>query len=103
MIREIAVLTVDPANLTEFEDAVSQARPLFLTADGCRDMHLERVIEEPGSYRLVVVWESVAAHTEGFRNSKAFQEWRALAGPWFTVPPQVVHTEQVVSAGMFRE
>lgn len=101
MIREIAVLTVDPANAAEFESAVSRARPLFLSAEGCHDMHLERVIEDPGSYRLIVVWETLEAHTEQFRNSLAFQEWRALVGPWFTAPPQVVHSEQVVSAGMF--
>jgi quinol monooxygenase YgiN len=96
MIREIAILTVDPENAKEFEEAVGKARPLFLADEGCHDMHLERVIEEPGEYRLVVQWQSVEAHMEVFRNSPAFQEWRALAGPWFVKPPVVVHTEEVV-------
>jgi heme-degrading monooxygenase HmoA len=96
MIREVAILTIDPANATEFEAAVTQARPIFIGFKGCHDMHVERVIENPGSYRLVVLWESLETHTEVFRNAQAFQDWRALAGPWFTVPPQVVHTEQVV-------
>lgn len=95
MIREIATLTIDPATAGAFEAAARQARPLFLAADGCRAMHLERVIETPGRYRLVVEWETVAHHTEIFRNSDAFREWRALAGPYFTAPPEVVHTETV--------
>lgn len=95
MIREIAILTIDPANAAEFEAAVATARPLFLSADGCQDMHLERCLEQAGSYRLVVVWDTVEAHTDVFRNSPAFGEWRALAGPWFVEPPEVVHTKQV--------
>lgn len=95
MIREIATLTIDPVSATDFEAAVLKAKPVFIADPGCQSMHLERVIEEPGSYRLVVVWDSVEAHTEGFRKSPAFTQWRELAGPFFTEPPQVVHTEQV--------
>lgn len=96
MIREIATLTIDPATAANFEAAVTKVRPLFLAAPGCHGMHLERVIETPGSYRLVVEWATVEHHTENFRNSDAFQQWRALAGPWFVRPPEVVHTEAVV-------
>ena len=96
MIREIATLTIDPETAAGFEAAVERARPIFLAAEGCHAMHLERVIETQGSYRLVVLWESVAHHVEVFRNTPGFQEWRALAGPFFTQPPAVVHTETVV-------
>jgi hypothetical protein len=30
-----------------------------------------------------------------FRNSDAFQTWRALAGPFFIEPPVVEHSESV--------
>ncbi|MCA8879630.1 MAG: antibiotic biosynthesis monooxygenase [Rhodobacteraceae bacterium] len=96
MIREIATLTVAPEQASQFEGAVTDARRLFLAAAGCHGMHLERVIEVPGSYRLVVAWETVEHHTVTFRGSAAFQEWRALAGPFFTEPPTVVHTEVAV-------
>lgn len=96
MIREIATLTIDPENGGAFEAAVAKARPLFLEAPDCLSFALERVIETPGSYRLVVGWTSVQAHMEDFRSSAAFQEWRALAGPFFVAPPDVVHSEQVI-------
>lgn len=96
MIREIATLSIDPAQSSAFEAAVAEARPLFEASPDCRSFSLERVIEEPGTYRLVVGWTSVEAHMETFRNSENFQKWRALAGPFFKTPPQVVHSEQVI-------
>ncbi|KHS46129.1 MULTISPECIES: antibiotic biosynthesis monooxygenase [Novosphingobium] len=96
MIHEIAALTIDPARMDEFEAAVAQARPHFEQARGFVSFALQRVIEEPGTYRLVVGWTSVEAHMVDFRESQGFQEWRALAGPFFTAPPCVVHVENVI-------
>ncbi|MCP4381990.1 MAG: antibiotic biosynthesis monooxygenase [Hyphomicrobiales bacterium] len=96
MIREIATLTIDPAKAARFEAAVAEARPLFEASPDCLSFALERVIETSGSYRLVVGWTSATAHMEDFRESQSFQSWRSLAGPFFTAPPAVVHTEQVI-------
>jgi quinol monooxygenase YgiN len=38
----------------------------------------------------------VKAH-EAFRASEGFAEWRALVGPFYAAPPEVEHTETVVS------
>lgn len=96
-IFEIAELRIDPASAAAFEVAVARAVPLFKNAPGCLGMALQRSIEHPDSYRLVVRWESVEAHTVGFRNSDAFAQWRALAGPFFASPPDVQHVEQVLT------
>lgn len=95
MIHEIATLSIDPSRAAAFEAAAAKAKPIFLAADDCHDMRVERVIEVPGRYLLIVRWSSVAAH-EAFRATPAFQDWRALAGPFFAEPPVVVHAEQVV-------
>lgn len=95
MITEIAFLTIDPANAAAFEAAVESAAPVIGAAEGSQSMALERVIEHPGQYRLIVQWDSVEHHTVGFRESPGFIEWRALAGPFFTSPPHVEHTEHV--------
>lgn len=92
MITEIAQLTIDPARATEFEAAVAQAVPHFRAAEGCHSLSLERVVEDPARYLLVVRWQSVEHHTEKFRNSESFQAWRKLAGPFFVKPPIVEHT-----------
>ena len=96
MNREIAAIVIDPSRAADFEAAVAKARPLFEAARGCSSFALERVIEQPGAYRLVVGWESVDAHMVDFRASPEFQQWRSLAGPFFVEAPVVVHVETVV-------
>jgi heme-degrading monooxygenase HmoA len=95
MITEIATLTIDPAKAAEFEAAVAAAAPCFKGAEGCHGMALEKVIETPGLYNLRVLWETLDHHMVTFRNSDNFQKWRALAGPFFTEAPKVVHGETV--------
>mgnify|MGYP000211557229 FL=1 len=95
MITEIATLTIDPAKAADFEAAVAAAAPYFKRSEGCHGMALEKVIETPGLYHLRVLWETVEHHMVTFRNSDNFQQWRALAGPFFTEAPKVVHGETV--------
>ena len=90
-VTEIARLTIDPTRAAAFEAAVAQAEPLFRADPGCTGFALQRVIEAAGVYHLVVGWTSLAAHNDMFRATPAFQTWRALAGPFFTAPPEVVH------------
>lgn len=95
MIREIATLTIDPSRAEAFLSAAAQAKPLFLAAPDCHGMALERVIEDPSRYLLVVDWATLEAHTVAFRGSGAFQQYRALVGPFFTASPVVIHTQVV--------
>ncbi len=97
MITEIAVLRIDPSRAGEFEAAVAAAHVHFQADSGCHGMALEKVIETPGAYNLRVLWETVEAHTVGFRSSENFQKWRALAGPFFVEPPVVVHAEMAIT------
>ena len=98
MVFEIARLTIDPARAADFEAAVAKAEPLFRADKGCTGFALQRVIESPEVYHLLVGWTSLEAHTVEFRGSEAFQHWRALAGPFFVEPPMVVHVENVLGA-----
>lgn len=95
MITEIAILTIDPSRAAAFEAAVASAAPHFRSAQGCHGMALERVIEDPARYSLVVQWDSVEHHMVTFRESEGFRAWRALAGPFFVAPPVVSHTQLV--------
>jgi len=95
MINEVATLTIDPDRAEAFEAAVAAATPHFRAADGCHGMALERVIEDPSRYRLIVQWDSVDHHMVTFRESEGYRQWRALAGPFFTAPPVVEHSRNV--------
>jgi quinol monooxygenase YgiN len=96
MIKEIADIEVTPGHEHAFEAAVQEAAPLFKRSAGCRAFKLERVIEAPSRYHLVVMWDSVQHHMEHFRASPAFQEWRRLVSPHWVGAPSVHHTEIVV-------
>jgi len=96
-VNEIAHIRIAPENSDGFEAAVAKAVPLFREARGCRAMRLDRSIEEPGAYMLVVTWDTVEDHMVHFRESPAFQEWRDLVGGFFAAPPQVGHVETVVT------
>lgn len=98
MIHEIARIEIDPNESKGFEAAVADAVDAFRAADGCHSLELKRCIENPAVYLLVVGWESVEHHTEGFRQSEGFRRWRELAGPYFVRPPEVEHVS-TVSAG----
>jgi quinol monooxygenase YgiN len=99
MVTEIAYLKIDPARTAEFVSAVADAKEAFRGAVGCRSMRLDKVIEDPSAFRLIVEWDSVDDHMVTFRNSPAFARWRELAGPFFVEPPKVEHWEKV--AGHF--
>jgi heme-degrading monooxygenase HmoA len=97
MITEIAQIDVKPGTEKDFEAAVAKARPLFLRAKGGKGFELHKSIEKPSRYRLLAKWETLENHTVDFRGSADFGEWRALVGQYFASPPEVEHTQTVVT------
>lgn len=97
MIYEIAELYIKPENHEEFQAAVTQAVPIFKAAEGCLSMRLDRDIETPDTYHLVVGWQTLENHTVDFRGSQGFLEWRGLVGGFFALPPKVEHFDTVVA------
>jgi len=93
MVLESAEILIKPGMEAEFEAAVRQAAPLFQRARGCSGMQLQRGIENPRAYRLLVRWETVEDHNVHFRGSEDFQEWRRLVGHCFDGPPNVTHLD----------
>jgi heme-degrading monooxygenase HmoA len=96
MVTEIAQIDIKPGMEAEFENGVQKAAPVFKRAKGCRSMDLQRSVEKPARYRLLVGWETLENHTNDFRGSADFQEWRKLVGHCFAAPPEVEHVTQVV-------
>jgi quinol monooxygenase YgiN len=91
MILERAIFPIKPGHAEEFEKAFAKAGPLIRAAKGCRNAEMHRGIENPDSFILLAVWDTVDDHMKGFRESPAFAEWRALLGPHFASPPAMEH------------
>ena len=97
MVTEIAQIEVKAGMEAEFEAGVRKAKPVFLRAKGCTGIALHRSVEKPQRYRLMVQWATLENHTVDFRGSEDFKEWRACVGHCFASPPEVEHTETVLS------
>ena len=54
MVLEIAEFDIIPGKEEAFEAGVREAVPLFQAAKGYRGITLRRIVEKPGTYRLLV-------------------------------------------------
>ena len=98
MITEHAVLEVVPGREDEFVEAMEQAKALIASSPGFVSLRVERGIERPGCFLLLVEWETLEDHTLGFRGSDAYEHWRAALHHFYDPFPVVEHYERVVSA-----
>ena len=92
MIIEHADIRIQPGQQAAFEEAIGRALATVASkAKGFRSAKVLGGIESPERFILMIEWYSVEDHTEGFRGSPAFAEWRAIIGPFFASPPVVEH------------
>ena len=98
VILEQAVLDVRPGRADDFEVAFSRAKAIVSAAPGFRGLTLSRCVERPDTYLLLVRWDTLEDHTEGFRGSAQYQEWKRLLHHFYDPFPTVEHYRQVASA-----
>ncbi|HEY6794859.1 MAG TPA: antibiotic biosynthesis monooxygenase family protein [Kineosporiaceae bacterium] len=80
MILEIAVFTIKPGHADAFAAAYHRAAELIASSPGCLSTRMTRGVENPDEFTLLVEWETLEAHLEGFRGSDRFHRWRAAIG-----------------------
>ncbi len=56
---------------------------------------LKRCIENTNQFILLVEWEKLTDHTEGFRKSDEYQEWKRLLHHFYNPFPTVEHYADV--------
>lgn len=91
MILEHALITVQAGREAQFEDEFPKAKAVISQAAGFVDLQIRRGIESPGTYLLLIYWQTLEDHTVGFRESDLFTQWRAIIGPFFADKPLVDH------------
>jgi heme-degrading monooxygenase HmoA len=98
VITEHAVLEVRPGREIEFMAAMEGAKSLIAASPGFLALRVERCLERPSCFLLLVEWERLEDHTEGFRGSPAYDEWRTALHHFYDPFPVVEHFEEVVTA-----
>jgi heme-degrading monooxygenase HmoA len=94
MITEQAVWDIKVGREAEFETTIHSATQLIAQTPGFVSVDVLRCIENPSRFLLLVNWERLEDHTETFRNSPQYLEWRsALDGIYDAVAVQ--HFESI--------
>ena len=96
MILEVAILEVKPKQEQLFEVAFVEAQLIISSMKGYISHQLQKSIENPSRYILLVNWETLEDHTVGFRESTEYQKWRALLHHFYDPFPTVEHYSSVV-------
>ena len=91
MILEVAILNVKPGRGAAFEVAMATARPLIAATKGFEGLELRPCIEDSNRYLLLVRWARIEDHTEGFRGSDRYLDWKAALHDFYESFPTVEH------------
>lgn len=95
MVLEVAPLRIRAGQEPAFEAAFAVAQGIIASMPGYRSHELQRCVERPGEYLLLVRWDSLEAHVQGFRGSPRYAEWRALLHHFYDPFPTVSHYVEV--------
>jgi heme-degrading monooxygenase HmoA len=96
VILEIADIRIQPGQQAAFEEAIQRGvKTVIARARGMKGWKVNRGIESPERFVLMIFWDTLEDHTVHFRGGPLFAEWRAIVGPFFAAPPVVEHFELV--------
>ena len=93
MIIEHALLQVRSGEELAFEAAMAEAKPLIAASPGFLGIDVRPSAEFAGTYLLLVRWQSIAHHRDGFRMSDRYQAWRDLLHRFYDPMPTVDYFE----------
>ncbi len=89
MVIEHALLSVINGQSADFERAMAEAKPLIAASRGFRSVSVRPAVEIPDLYLLIVEWDDVASHRDGFRKSSEYQIWRDLLHKFYHPMPEI--------------
>ncbi|WP_418317266.1 antibiotic biosynthesis monooxygenase family protein [Piscinibacter sakaiensis] len=96
MILEVADLRIKPGQQAEFETALAKGvGEVISKADGYLSHKVQKCIETPERYLLMIEWQTLEHHTVTFREGPLFPQWRAIVGPFFASAPVVEHFKMI--------
>ena len=92
MILELADIRITPGRQAEFDAAIVRGVETVISrAQGFQGYKVNKGVESPERYLLMIFWATLENHTVDFRGGPLFAQWRGIVGPYFAVPPVVEH------------
>ncbi|GCF07830.1 putative quinol monooxygenase [Dictyobacter arantiisoli] len=91
MVTEVAIFIALAGKEEELGQGIIQGIEFIRQHPECISANATRCVEKPGRYMLSVVWSSLEAHTQDFRNSDLFKQWRDPINGLYKENPEVLH------------
>ena len=92
MILEVADIRIAPGQQAAFDEAIVRGVSTVISqAQGFHGYKVNKGVESPERYLLMIFWDTLEDHTVHFRQGPLFPQWRAIVGPFFAQPPMVEH------------
>lgn len=91
MIIEHALLQVKPGQADQFSEAMRKAKPLIASQPGFQSIEVRGSSTDPQQFLLLVGWDNIEAHKDGFRQSPKYEKWRALLHDFYDPMPSVTY------------
>jgi len=96
-VIELVTVQIREGQQQAFERAYEQAMAVIVRSPGCSGVVLNRCVEEPQKYVLAVTWETLEAHTQGYRGSELSREAKSLIGVYRMGSTSPEHYRHVAS------
>jgi len=96
MILEVADIRIPSGQNAAFDEAIRRGvETVIARSPGFRGYKVNRGIESPERYLLMIYWDTLDNHLKDFREGPLFPQWRAIVGPFFAATPVVEHFDLV--------
>ena len=96
MIQEVAILIVREGQEVQFEKDFRIAGKYISSINGYVDHSLKKCIEQRNKYLLLVNWDRLEDHLDGFRKSGQYKHWKELLHHYYDPFPTVEHYETII-------
>lgn len=100
MILEVVILDVKSGEEKAFENSFNEAQDIISSMNGYISHKLQHCIEQDSQCILLVRWETLQDHTNGFRNSPKYQQWKAMLHHFYDPFPSVEHYQSLFEGGV---
>lgn len=89
MIIEHALLQVKPDQAESFAVAMRKAKPLVSCQPGFQSIQVRPSEDKENQFLLLIGWDRIESHRDGFRKAPEYQQWRALLHHFYEPMPTV--------------
>ncbi len=90
-VFEVAILNIKAGEQEAFELAFRQAQTIVSGMPGYISHSLSKCLERIDQYLLLINWQTIEDHEQGFRRSAQYNEWKALLHHFYEPFPEVEH------------